>query len=901
MQHSKFLAAFILVSLVLSVAPVQQARAQGSYTEEFSAFFAGTSALWWMSFGGVNGSAHLSAVEAIPGVASYNVTAIRTTGWLSDFQIFGPNGYSLIPVPFIPNEGLFLRVGADSYADAVSAATALDSYLLSSFVSLSNGSSSFTFYSPLSFNAVVPKTLLRLVPFEAGGFASAFTATSFMGLQSQTIMFGAQRTQSGFTRTVAVGSITNTALDTLDRPNLPSFFGTSNSSLAASKHSSSSIVHLRFLDGIVTTRDKASVSNTTSSFHGDYRISMAAGQRVSRLNATILEIPPQLLATRVMDTGVLNSGRNVSVSISLRNLTNSTRLDNVTLADNWWVGNGFKLVSSNSGISVAALGPGESRSVTYVLQYNGSSTGFFTIPAAVVRFSFILNGAEYSGHATLNPITLSLNAANPVLTATVSPSGNYGAPVGGTQYLKLSIRNIGTETATSVTAAGQTISGIIAGETLSLIIPERSPGMLGVNATRSFEITYKNQQGTSLNATSNVMPLIFSHSDMKIGFPVVAVAAVVSSLPGGIGNNLTLTFTTTNRGHVNVTSFSAQVSVGSGLGCGSASGSGLSCASGLISLNYPILPAQASRVASEKYSIHALMNQFVPSVAFSAVTGGFNLSGRSNAITAPSGLLLTKVFTPGNLFPGMISQVGITARNSGPFQIFNSTVSTSADAFDTLKGPGPTSGSAHAIVPGGKLNFSYSVRALSVFGNLSTVPVSATFFIGGRQYTVTVSSPSVSVYPPLVATITASPSSPSEGTDFSLGVTLSNPSGLQVSNVQFKLPLPTGLSLSRLGNATVANGFLIVSTPTMNPHSVLVATGVGTASSGLSVPYAHSNLTFTYAGATILGKVPTQGFVIGENTTLRYLLPTGLVFVILLAAAFYIRRQAAATAQASQK
>jgi len=104
----------------------------------------------------VNGSGSLSAFESTPGLASYNVTAIKTVGWASDFQVFGPRGYNLLPVPFIPLQGLFLTLGSDSFSHASASAAALDPYLLTSFTSYSNGTGSFVFYSPVSFNDLVP-------------------------------------------------------------------------------------------------------------------------------------------------------------------------------------------------------------------------------------------------------------------------------------------------------------------------------------------------------------------------------------------------------------------------------------------------------------------------------------------------------------------------------------------------------------------------------------------------------------------------------------------------------------------------------------------------------------------------------------------------------------------------
>ena len=149
MKRSKLLAVAV-VALMLTVAiPAQVASAQTAYTEKLTVYTAGSMFLWEMTFTGINGSSHLSAFESTPGLSWYNISAISTTSWVSDMQIFGPSGYNLLPVPFVPSQGLFLSVGSDSYADALSAANALDSYLVTSFTSLSNGTGTYSFYLSL--------------------------------------------------------------------------------------------------------------------------------------------------------------------------------------------------------------------------------------------------------------------------------------------------------------------------------------------------------------------------------------------------------------------------------------------------------------------------------------------------------------------------------------------------------------------------------------------------------------------------------------------------------------------------------------------------------------------------------------------------------------------------------
>jgi hypothetical protein len=170
----RLLAILLVVALVL--VPLLPAQVTGSspYSEKLTVYISGSDALWSLKLGGITASnPYLTRLESIPGLNWYNVTGIKTTSWVTDFQVFGPQGYNLLPVPLVVPQGLFLKVGASSYSDAASAAQALDPYFLTTFSSLQNGSGVYSFFATVSFSQVIPATLMRLIPVSEGGFAAA--------------------------------------------------------------------------------------------------------------------------------------------------------------------------------------------------------------------------------------------------------------------------------------------------------------------------------------------------------------------------------------------------------------------------------------------------------------------------------------------------------------------------------------------------------------------------------------------------------------------------------------------------------------------------------------------------------------------------------------------------------
>ncbi len=906
MKRSQVLAVSVLTLILLAALPVQQSRASSTYSEKLNVFIAGSSAYWYFTFTGVNGSSKLTQFESSPGLRWYNVTAIMTTRWRSDFQIFGPKGYNLLPVPFIPSQGLFLNLSSDSYSDALAAAGRLDAYLLSSFVSLSNGTGSFEFYSPVSFTSIMPSTLLELVPSSVGGFETAISTSNFTSTLSPFVILEGTKGSSGFSHSLVVGSISDQALDTENRPNLFAYFGTNITSMTAANLSSSSTIQVRALDGVLSSTDKATVTNDTSRFTGSYTydLTAAASKKVFGINATVLQQPLQLLATRYVDVGVLQKNENMSVTISLTNLSNETALENVTFADNWWKTDPslFRLVSGNSTFSLASMSTGQSVTPTYVLQYIGSIAERVTIPTGAVQFAYTIGESTFKGRSWLNPITISLGEDGPVVYSYVAPTGDFPQPVGENQSLNLVVKNAGTWIALSVVVDGQQEGTLLPQATVTVPISQTANALLGTNVTKTYLVTYADKNRNNFSATTNLLPLEFTHSGMKLGFATVVVSANLTPVKvGSTAINLTLSFTVTNVGSASIGHFRAQVRVPPSLGCGVTDGTGISCVSNLLSLNYTLLAAQSSEVTHMEVNVTDPANYFIPSLLFNGTTAGINFAGKSNAFAVPTGYVLTKQFRPSLLFSGVDSTVTLIAVNAGPFYIYNATIYSAADTFDVLSPLAEPSTTNGSIAPEDNLNKSYVVTASTTYGNYSSYPIISSIIFGGQNFYLEGLGPFVSVYQPLSVTITATPSAPTEGKDFNLTLIIHNPAAVNVSSVHFTLPIPSSLTLSQLNNATVSKGVLTVRTPLLMPYSDFNATSVAVGSSGTTVPFDNANLTFVYAGVTIKGTTPTQGIVIGENVTSRYLIPIAIAFVALLAAVFYVRRMAASTVPASPK
>ncbi|MBI3840431.1 MAG: hypothetical protein HY297_00495 [Thaumarchaeota archaeon] len=387
---------------------------------------------------------------------------------------------------------------------------------------------------------------------------------------------------------------------------------------------------------------------------------------------------------------------------------------------------------------------------------------------------------------------------------------------------------------------------------------------------------------------------------MRVGYATLVSSLVMTPIASG-GTGVDFTFKVTNIGLAEVTSFLSRGTLPAGLGCGITNGTGITCAAGVVSINHTSIAASTTKYAYMKVNVTTPRNYVIPPFSYQETSAGNNISGWSNPVGMPTGFLFSKQYQPSELFAGMTSTVTVMATNSGPFGIHNATVSAIVDSFDTLTGSA-ASNTSRLVAPGAGLSFHYGVLASSTtFGTLPSSEVFSNFYFSSTSFSVRGPGPNVTVYQPLSASITTVPASPTEGKPFTISVRISNPSAANVSSVLFTLPLPAGLSLTELENASLNSGVLTVSFGSIAAGSAATATSTAGASSGIAVPFEKAKLTFVYQGATVNGKVPSKGIAIGEDVTTRYIIPTGIVLVVLLATAFYVRRAASVSVQAAQK
>jgi len=888
---------------VLPIAPGGVAALPSGYTERLDVYAAGSNALWYVTLSGVNASAPaISKAEAVSGLTSYNLTAIKTTSWDSDFQVFGPQGYNLLHLPFIPDQGLFLTLSASDASAATSAVSAFDSYLAAAFVPLSNGSGTYSYFSPVSFSLIVPGTLLRLIPQSAGGFASLISPTQLIAQASPFVTLSGQKAASGFSHSLTVGSIKLAALasGTLQ---LLTLFGSSPSSIQPSKLASTSTIYLRSLDGLISSKDKATVRNSDANFSGSYSYTLNQTSRVKALNLTLLQSPAVAIATRILDKGALNSGDTLAITLSVKNIV-SQPVQNFTVRDDWWKSypGFFAFSSGTANFTIPSIGGGQGDSRTYVLKVNSSQKGEITIPPVTGSYSYQSGGIRYNGTAVFNEAQVVVGMVEPALAINIQPSGASGNPLGTPENFTVTVTNIGSGPALNVKVANSTKQSLAVGGTTVVGVPVKFTSIIQSNISRFFTVSWQTPEGETRLLRSSLATLFFTHSSMEVGFGRVVVNATMAPLPSS-RMNITLKYTTSNSGHAPVTGIFAAQPIPPGLECGKTSGN-ITCSNGVISLRYSNLQTGATKRASVWFVVNQTSVIFTPA-RFNVTTSGFTFTGVSGGIAAPAGVSVSKTLSPNPLFRGMTSTVVVDASNRGGYVLYNATISASADSFDSLAtSQGVTQKFFEALNPGSSSSFNYTVKVESGgSGTFKASAVAVQLLFGGMRFNFDLPQGNATLLRPLQASISASPSSPVEGSSFDVQLSVSNPSPVQVSHVHFALKLPPGLRVLGLTNANVTNGAVTIDIPSLTAGSTYSANVTLSASSGLSLALKdHNTLSFSYSGQEVSGFLPNQSVTVHEDVLTRYAFPIAIALLAVLAAALTIRRRVTpATAPASRQ
>jgi uncharacterized repeat protein (TIGR01451 family) len=273
-----------------------------------------------------------------------------------------------------------------------------------------------------------------------------------------------------------------------------------------------------------------------------------------------------------------------------------------------------------------------------------------------------------------------------------------------------------------------------------------------------------------------------------------------------------------------------------------------------------------------------------------ATDSGLTLVTRGTGFVIPAGVNVQKTYASSQVFLGMNDTVTVKVTNLGSLPILNVSVAAQPDNFATTAS-GSLTMEYPVLSPGSSQSYNFTIHTF-IPGNQSAAAASVSYDFGGFQEAYTSPAGYLSIYRDVHATTLTKPTSPVEGSDFSLTVTVVNPAPVNVTNVSVSMPIPRGLTIVNYSAGLVLTGSTITfSVPSLAggaTSSHLITLKAGTDG---TVNFATGTLKFDYLGTTVAGSISNTSVVVGVDLLIRYELPIGLAVIIAVAVAFYMHRK----------
>jgi uncharacterized repeat protein (TIGR01451 family) len=862
------------------------------FSEKLDIYTAGSNGYWLVSLSPVNATkSAIVAAESVAGISAYELTAIKSSSAATGAQLFWGDGYRVLKLPFIPQAGVFLNVTATSQSAARSAAADFDSFLGTNLVQIASGGGNYTFFSPADFT-VAGGIIFTSVPVAEKGLAALTSASTLATTPTPTAILTGVRSGSSFTHTVTFGSSQSNVVGTDGSLNLAKAINQANASFRSSPSATSTQVVLHSLDGLISSNDSAKITNDKAAFSGTYSISVPS-DTVYRPNITLLQDPPVLTATRILDRGSASSADLVSVTLTLRNTGQVVPIRNIAMNDSWWAAypSLFSLSAGNATFNVKTLNAGQNISKVYVLKVISTASQDLTLPSAKVSYSYSSGGVAVNSTTITNQVELRTNSIGPALMIQAGTDIPSGSPLGKAGRYVVSVTNIGNGPALDLQVGNFTNPTLSQGGAVWKVNTTLSfNGIVDRNLTQTFTVGWTAPDGSKASLVSNPARIILSHSGILAPNMQFTMSASLTPSLLKLGT-INATYTLTNAGSLASGNVSVTQTFAAGMLCKKVLNGTANCTASAFSLNTgPV--AAGSNVVGRLLMNFSRDNYLSEPGSVTTTKAGVTLHTTGSAFLVPAGVDVTRTDSPNPVFAGQNDTVTVKVVNLGSLPVYNASVKTNPDAFDKA-----LSGSLHqaygVLGPTASQSFNYSVEALTP-GNHTTASISVGFAFAGFTAAYTVFPNNVMVYKDVQAQTSTKPATPVEGTNFLLSVDVQNPSSADVTNVSVTIPIPQGLTVVNASSGLQVKGHAVtlsvasLAAGAASSHSITLRAGTdGTINLG------NGSLTFQYLGTTIKGVVLAPAIVVGVDLLLRYELPIGVAVLLTIAVATYVHRNLA--------
>lgn len=859
------------------------------FSQRLDVYVAGSNDYWMVTLNPVNASrADIAAAESVAGVSAYELTAVAGSASTVGSILFFSGGYNVARLPTLPYSGIFLNVTATSQSAAQSAASSFDKLFGADFVQTGSGGGNFTFFAHAAF-AAAGATFYSMVPASDKGLATITNESAWVSDPTPEAVLSGVRSGSSFTHTLRFGATATGTVSSSGAFLLANALSISNSSFVSSPNATSTQFEVHSLDGIIQSSDNATVTNTLANYTGTYSTTVP-DNTLFKPNMTILQNPPVATATRSVDNGAPSQGGIVTVTINIVDSAYNGTLQNVRVNDSWWTAypSMFSLNAGSSNFTISSITPEQNISRAYSLKVLSSAAQDIVIPAAKVSYSYVTGVLTVNESTTTNQAEVRPNDAGPALVVHAQSNVLSGSSLGKAGKYQVTVINTGSLPALNLHSLNYTDPTLTAGSswTFNMSLPLAS--VSDRNLTQTFTVGYTAPDGSNGEVVSNPAVVLLSHSTMDL--PLEQFKLVSNPTAQGIAQgSINATWVLVNRGSIVTDNVTVRQPFPAGMTCARVvSGNGTCGPSGFS--------FSASSVAvlgnfTGTILLNFTRDNFITPSALVTMTqaGGLQLFSLGSSLPVPGGLQVTKSYAPDMLFQGQESNATLMVSNSGSLPVYNVSLSSAADTFDSVV-TGSEAAQYAVLSPGTSHSANYTVKVNSP-GNHTSTSTTISFILAGQTLQYPVSSGSVLVYRPLTAT-TSTLTNPEEGSNFQLAVTVQNPSPANVTGVSVTLTLPAGMHVvSTPAFAQVSGRNVTISLASLAAGAN--STSTLTLKSDLDGTFniAAGVVKFQYLGGTIDGVFSSPPIPVGIGSLLKFEISIALAVVFVLLVAVYMHRK----------
>ncbi len=859
------------------------------FTQRLDVYVAGSNDYWVVTLNPVNASrAAITAAESVAGVSAYQLTAVAGSASTVGSLLFFSGAYNVARLPTLPYSGVFLNVTATSLPAAQSVASNFDKLFGTYFAQTGSGGGNYTFFAQVGFSSA-GATLYSMVPVADQGLATVTNESAWVSDPTPVAVLTGVRSGSSFTHVLRFGATATGTLGSNSSFLLENALSINKPSFVTSPNATSTQVVVHSLDGLIQSKDNATLTNNVANFTGRYSITLPDNTSF-RPNMTLVQNPPVATATRSIDNGAPSQGGIVTVTINVVDSSYNGTLQDVSVNDNWWAAypSLFSLNAGSSNFTIPSITPEQNVSRAYSLKVLSSAAQDVIIPAAKVSFSYAAGGTNVTESAYTNQAEVRVNEAGPALQVHAESSLLSGSSLGKSGSYLVSVTNTGNLPALNLNSMNYTDPTLTPGGTWTFNMSLPLSSIADRNLTQTFTVGYTAPDGTTGSVVSNPDQVILSHTTMDLPLEEFKLVATVTAQQIAQGS-VNASYVLVNRGNAVAHEVAVTQALPTGMTCAAVPTGNGTCGSSGFSLSATSV-AVLGNVTGTVTLNFTKENFITPSaVVTTTQAGGLQIVTLGSSLALPGGMAVTKSFSPDRLFQGQQSNTTLLVTNSGSLPVYNVSLSSSADTFDSVV-TGSEAAQYPVLAPDSSQSANYTVKMTGP-GNHTSTSTTVSFVFAGQTIQYPVSSGTVLVYQPVVAS-TSTVTNPEEGADFSLAVYVQNPSPANVTNVSVSITLPAGISVvSAPSGFQVSGRNVTLSLPALAAGAN--ATGTLTLKSELDGTFniAAGALKFQYLGSTVGGTVSSPAISVGIGSLLKFEIFIAAAVVLLLLAAVYMHRK----------